>query len=91
MSDLIFTRDGASVTATPALYGEPVLIGDEQLIAEMEDSLNELSADVGMPFNDPDTPVCNLCAAAVVCGADMVSTSADDVTAIPADLDSFLR
>lgn len=85
MSDLIFTRDGASVTATPALYGEPVLIGDEQLIAEMEDSLNELSADVGMPFNDPDTPVCNLCAAAVVCGADLVGSDADDSESFPFD------
>ncbi len=79
MPALIFNRDGVSVEATPALYGEPVLI------AEMEDSLSELSADVGMPFNDPDTPVCNLCAAAVVCGADLVGSDADDRESFPFD------
>lgn len=82
---LTFTRDGVSVTATPVLGGEPVLTGDAQLIAEMEDSLNELSADTWLPFNDAHTPVFNLCAAAMVCGADTVSTVDDADTPFPFD------
>jgi len=50
-----------------------------------------VDSDPWLPNTDESTPLYNLCAAAELCGADMVSTSADDVTAIPADLDSFLR
>ncbi len=86
-----FTRDGLSVTATPLLEGEPLITGDTCFAAELTSAMSLVDSDPWLPNTDESTPLYNLCAAAELCGADMVSTSADDVTAIPADLDSFLR
>jgi len=80
-SSLTFTREGAVVTATPVLEGVPVIVGDKQLVTDMESALSTKCADPWFPPNDEETPVFNLCTAAMVCGADCLGT--DTGTDIP--------
>lgn len=74
---LTFTRGGAVITATTTTEGAPVLTGDEQFVADMENALRIPCADPWFPPNDEETPVFNLCAAAMICGSDCVGTDSD--------------
>lgn len=80
---LTFTREGAVITATPVLEGSPVLAGDELFVNDMENALNTPCTDPWFPPNEEDTPVFNLCAAALVCGADRVGENADTDAPFP--------
>lgn len=82
-SSLTFTREGASAVATPVLDGMPVIVGDELFVTDMLNVLSGQCADPWFPPNDEETPVFNLCAAAVVCGADYVSTDTDTDVPFP--------
>jgi len=86
MSSLTFTRDGVAVTATPMPEGDPILTGDDQFASELRAAFHDSNEGSWLPPMDEDAPVFNLCAAAQACGADRVSTAADDDVPFPFDL-----